>query len=217
MLDFANLSHSIAFISGGVVITLKFAFFSLLCGLPLGFFLALGKLSNLWVIKKLAAIYTSVFRGTPLLVQLGLVYYGSPSLTGYSITAFEAGIITFSLNSAAYSSEIIRAGIMAIDPGQWDAAKVLGISWLQTWQKVILPQAIRNILPALVNEMVDLLKETALVSVIGEMDLFRRAQVVAAERFSYFEPVIIAASLYFIMVMMISFLAKKLEKKFAYA
>ncbi len=219
MLHFEAIYPSLPFIVAGIGVTLKFTIISLLCGLPLGVILAIAKISNVYSLQKLAQAYTAVFRGTPLLLQLGLVYYATPQLTGnmYVISVFQAGIITFSLNSAAYSSEIIRAGIRAIDPGQWDAAKVLGIPTYQTWFKIILPQAVRNILPALVNEMVDLLKETALISIIGEADLLRRAQIVAAEKFLYFEPVIVAASLYFMMVMMISFFAKKLEKKLSYA
>jgi ABC-type amino acid transport system permease subunit len=151
------------------------------------------------------------------LVQLSLIFFATPQLIGYPISAFEAGVIAFSLNSAAYSSEIIRAGIGAIDKGQWDAAKVLGIPYKVTLWKIILPQALRNILPALVNEMVNLLKESALVSIIGETDLLRRAQVVASEKFLYFEPLLIAALLYFLMVMIISFFAKKLEKKLNHA
>ena len=217
MLHFETIYASLPYIAGGVAVTLKFSLASLLCGLPLGIILAIGKLSNTFVLEKIATAYTAVFRGTPLLVQLGIIFYATPQLIGYPISAFEAGILAFSLNSAAYSSEIIRAGIRAIDPGQWDAAKVLGISVTQTWVKVILPQAIRNILPALVNEMVNLLKESALVSIIGEADLLRRAQIVAAEKFLYFEPLIVAASLYFMMVMVISFMAKKLEKRWAHA
>jgi His/Glu/Gln/Arg/opine family amino acid ABC transporter permease subunit len=217
MLHFETIYASLPYIAGGVAVTLKFSFFSLLCGLPLGVILAIGKLSNTFVLEKIATAYTAVFRGTPLLVQLGIIFYATPQLIGYPISAFEAGILAFSLNSAAYSSEIIRAGIRAIDPGQWDAAKVLGISVTQTWVKVILPQAIRNILPALVNEMVNLLKESALVSIIGEADLLRRAQIVAAEKFLYFEPLVVAASLYFMMVMVINFMAKKLEKRWAHA
>ena len=217
MLHFETIYASLPYIAGGITVTLKFAFASLLCGLPLGIILAISKLSNIFVLEKIATAYTAVFRGTPLLVQLGIIFYATPQLIGYPISAFEAGILAFSLNSAAYSSEIIRAGIKAIDPGQWDAAKVLGISATQTWVKVILPQAIRNILPALVNEMVNLLKESALVATIGEADLLRRAQIVAAEKFLYFEPLIVAASFYFVMVMVISFMAKKLEKRWAHA
>jgi ABC-type amino acid transport system permease subunit len=148
---------------------------------------------------------------------LGLIYYATPQLTGYTISAFEAGVLTFSLNSAAYSSEIIRAGIESIDIGQWEAAQVLGLSRWQLLRGVIFPQAVRNVLPALVNEMVDLLKESALVSTIGEADLLRQAQKVASEKYLYFEPLIIAAACYYVMVMLISFSAKKLEQRLRYA
>lgn len=208
---------SLPLIGEGILVTLKFTIVSLLCGLPLGIFLALTKISHNRLIKGFANAYTSVFRGTPLLVQLGLIYYATPQLTGYTISAFEAGVLTFALNSAAYSSEIIRAGIESIDKGQWEAAQLLGISRHQTIFRIILPQAIRNILPALVNEMVDLLKESALVSTIGEGDLLRQAQKIASEKFLYFEPLIIAAVCYYIMVMIISQSAKIIEKRMKYA
>jgi len=138
-------------------------------------------------------------------------------LTVYAISTFEAGVITFSLNSAAYSSEIIRAGIQAIERGQWDAAHVLGLSYRQTLITIILPQAVRNILPALVNEIVDLLKESALISTLGEADLLRRSQIVASEKYLFFEPLLVAAVGYYVMVMVISFLAKALERKLRHA
>jgi len=208
---------SVPLLLEGVVVTLKFTAASLVCGLPLGVILALSKISHNRYIQWFASAYTSVFRGTPLLVQLGLFYYATPQLTGYTISAFEAGVLTFSLNSAAYSSEIIRAGIESIDRGQWEAAKLLGLNRYQTIFGVILPQAIRNILPALVNEMVDLLKESAIISTIGEADLMRQANKVASETFLYFEPLIIAAVCYYIMVMIISQCAKLLEKKLKYS
>lgn len=216
-LNFAAVLPSIPLILEGVIVTLKFTFTSLACGLPLGFLLALAKISPQKMVRLFARGYTSIFRGTPLLVQLGLIYYATPQLTGYTISAFEAGVLTFSLNSAAYSSEIIRAGIESIDVGQWEAAQVLGLTRSQQLRGVILPQAVRNVLPALVNEMVDLLKESALVSTIGEADLLRQAQKVAAEKFLYFEPYIIAAACYYVMVMIISYAAKKLEQRLRYA
>lgn len=217
MLKFSAVLPSFNFILEGAIVTLKFTSVSLLCGLPLGILLAAFKISNISFLKIFARAYTSIFRGTPLLVQLGIIYYGLPQLTGYSISAFEAGVIAFSLNSAAYSSEIIRAGIESIDIGQWQAAQVLGIPKRVTFLKIILPQAIRNILPALVNEMVNLLKESALVSTIGEMDLLKRAHVIASETYLYFEPLLIVATIYFLMVMLISWGAKVLEDRLKYA
>lgn len=217
IINFQAILPSIPMILEGLLVTLKFTLTSLGFGLPLGCLLALAKISPNKLLLKSAQIYTSVFRGTPLLVQLGLIYYATPQLTGYTITAFEAGVLTFSLNSAAYSSEIIRAGINSIDMGQWQAAQVLGLNHQQILFGIILPQAIRNVLPAIVNEMVDLLKESALVSTIGEADLLRQAQKLASEKYLYFEPLIIAASCYYLMVMIISFCAKKLEQKLRYA
>lgn len=217
ILHFDAILPSLPFILEGVLVTLKFTFTSLLCGLPLGILLALAKISSKKPLNIFATFYTSIFRGTPLLVQLGIVFFATPQLTGYPITAFEAGVLTFSLNSAAYSSEIIRAGIQSIDKGQWEAAQVLGLSYTQTLTTIILPQAVRNILPSLVNEMVDLLKESALVSTIGETDLLRRAQIVAGEKYLYFEPFLVAALGYYLMVMAVSSGANILERKLKHA
>jgi His/Glu/Gln/Arg/opine family amino acid ABC transporter permease subunit len=216
-LHFDVIWPSLPFILEGVVVTLKFTFMSLLCGLPLGVLLALAKISHRKILRGMAEVYTSIFRGTPLLVQLFIFYFAAPQLTGYAISTFEAGVLTFSLNSAAYSSEIIRAGIQAIERGQWDAAQVLGLSYRQTLFTIILPQAVQNILPALVNEIVDLLKESALISTLGEADLLRRSQIVASEKYLFFEPLLVAAVGYYIMVMVISLLAKVLERKLRHA
>jgi polar amino acid transport system permease protein/polar amino acid transport system substrate-binding protein len=216
-LNFSALVPSFPFILEGVFVTIKFTFFSLLCGVPLGIILGVVKASTCIPARIFADFYTSIFRGTPLLVQLGLIYFATPQLIGYSISAFEAGIITFSLNSAAYTSEIIRTGIQIIDKGQWEAAHVLGLSRIQTYRYIIFPLAVRNILPNLINEIIDLLKESALVSTIGEADLLQRAKIVAAEKFLYFEPYVMAALLYYVIVLMISFSAKRLEKYLAYA
>lgn len=214
-MQFHLIYEHIPFILEGVKVTFLFAFLSLFCGLPLG--ILLGFLKSFNRFSLLANGYTAIFRGTPLLVQLGLIFYATPQITGYTISAFEAGIITFSLNSAAYSSEIIRAGIQAIPQGQWEVAKMLGLSKHAVILHIIMPQVFRNILPALANETINLLKETALVSTIGEADILQRSKVVAAEKFLYFEPLIIAAILYFLMVNILGCLAKKLEKRVSYA
>lgn len=228
---------SLPFIMAGVYVTLKFTIVSILCGLPLAVLLAIAStshliitphsyrtrffrnLSNIFLIflKKSAQGYVSIFRGTPLLVQLGIFYFGLPHLIGYNTSAFEAGVLAFALNSAAYSCEVIRSGIQSIDIGQWEASKVLGLNKYRMLQKVILPQAFRNILPALVNELVNILKESALVSTIGEMDLLRRAQMVASEKFLYFEPLLIVALTYYILVLIMNTFAQRLEKSLSYA
>lgn len=228
-LNFDIIYPALPYILGGVGVTLKFTLTSLVCGLPLGIILGgiksvdLRDLSRpiarraIKISQKIAQAYTSLFRGTPLLVQLGFVFFATPQLTGYSITAFEAGVITFSLNSAAYASEIIRGGVQSIDRGQWEASQILGLSYFQTLYFIILPQAFRVILPSLINELVDLLKESALVSTIGEADLLRRAQLVAGEHYLYFEPLLCAAIGYYVLILGVTFVARKVEKRMRYA
>jgi arginine/lysine/histidine transporter system substrate-binding protein len=211
--DTGALFDSLLSIPKGVFVTLKYAIISVILGLIFGIVLSICKISHYKTLRIVANVYTSVFRGTPLLVQLSLVYFALPSLIGFDLSAFSAGIIAFSLNSSAYISEIIRAGIQAVDRGQFDAAKALGIPYNLMIKRIILPQAIRNILPSLINEMVNMVKESAIISVIGEADLMRRAQIVAAEHYTYFEPIMVAAACYYIVVLFLSFIANIIEKK----
>jgi len=208
-----NWISSAEFIAQGAIVTLKYTVISVTGGVVLGLLLALAKLSHRKWLQLAARFYTSVFRGTPLLLQLFIVYFGIPNLTGYQISIFESGIIAFSLNSAAYMSETMRAGIEAIDKGQFEAAHVLGISRFHTMRDIILPQAVRNILPALVNEMISMLKETALISTLGEMDIMKRANEVAAESYHYFEPLLVAALCYYILVLCLTQVLHYIEKR----
>jgi polar amino acid transport system permease protein len=209
-----NLPH-IYFIAEGAIVTLKYSVCSVLLGLIIGIILAICKVSKKTWLKIFADLYTSIFRGTPLLVQLSIVYFGLPSITGIKLSIVVSGIITFSLNSGAYVSEIIRAGINGIDKGQFEAAKALSIPESLMMKDIILPQAIRNILPSLVNELINLIKESAILSMIGEMDIMHRAQIVSQETYTYFTPMLTAAACYYVMVLVISNLAKLIEKKLA--
>lgn len=208
-----NFLPHIYFILEGVIVTLKYSTISVVFGLIIGIVLALLKVSKHLSLRLFADAYTSIFRGTPLLIQLSIVYFGIPGLLGVKLSVFAAGIIAFSLNSGAYVSEVIRAGIMAVDKGQTEAAKALGIPSALIMKDIIIPQAIRNIFPSLINELINLIKESALISMIGEMDIMRRAQVVSAETFSYFFPMITAALAYYLMVLLISSIAKILERR----
>jgi polar amino acid transport system permease protein len=213
---FQHMLSTLKYVSGGVVVTLEYTLCAAVGGFVLGLCLALLKLSH-WTPGKMGAIfYTSVFRGTPMLVQLSIIYFGTPSVISYKISPLMAGVIAFSLNSGAYVSEIIRAGIQAIDPGQFEAAKALNLPYFLTMKDIILPQALRNVLPALVNEVINLLKETALISTLGVEDIMRRAQLVAAETYSYFEPLMMAAVCYYILVLVLSSWVKVLEKRLSY-
>lgn len=213
MFHFDLVWPSVSFIVQGAAITMKYASISVFFGFLGGMFLALLKLSR-WSLLRIAAnFYTSIFRGTPLILQLALVYYVIPQLTGWQISAFVAGVVAFSLNSTAYISEIIRAGVTSIDAGQRAACLALNIPEKNTMTDIILPQALRKILPSLVNEMIDLLKESALVSTLGEADLLRRAQLVGAEKYIYIEALLVAGFCYYVMVLMLSGCARILEKR----
>lgn len=206
---------NLKFILQGIYVTLQYSLVSVFFGLILGVLLAICKVVDNKFVRIFASSYTSIFRGTPLLVQLSIVYFGLPGLIGIKLDVFTAGVLAFSLNSGAYVSEIIRAGIKAVDHGQVEAAKALGIPPILRMKDIILPQAIRNILPALVNELTNLIKESALISMIGGMDLMRRAQLVASETFDYFLPMMTAAATYYIMVVIISAIALYVEKRLA--
>lgn len=212
-LDFGRILPNIPFILEGILVTLQFTALSTILGFLWGTVLSLLKISNITPLIWFSNVYTSIFRGTPLLVQLSLIYYATPQLTGYDISPLVAGVFTFSLNSGAYISETIRGGILAVDRGQGEAAKSLGVPYTTMMGDIILPQAVKNILPALANESINLLKDSTLVSVIGVTDILRRSQIVAAEKFIYFEPILIAALIYYVIVMGLTTGAYALERK----
>jgi len=212
-LDFGKILPNLPFILGGIWVTLTFTLLSAFLGFLWGIVLSLLKISSIKPLAWFANGYTSIFRGTPLILQLTLVYFATPQLTGYNISALQAGVITFFLNSGAYISETIRAGIQAVDKGQKEAAESLGVPYKLMMSDIILPQALKNILPALVNESIALLKDSALVSVIGVEDLLRRATIVGAEKYIYFEPLIFVGVMYYLMVLSLTWGANVLERR----
>ncbi|MBR8837200.1 MAG: ABC transporter permease subunit [Stigonema ocellatum SAG 48.90 = DSM 106950] len=212
-LDFTRIIPDIPFILQGIPLTLLFTGLSVSLGLIWGTVLSLLKISGIKPLGWVANAYTSIFRGTPLLLQLALVYYATPQLTGYDISALQAGVFTFTLNSGAYMSETIRGGIQAVDKGQSEAAMSMGVSyWLMMWD-IILPQALKNILPALVNETIGLLKDSALVSTVGVVEILRSAQIVGANKYIYFEPLLFAGLIYYVLVMGLTKSASVLERR----
>jgi arginine/lysine/histidine transport system permease protein len=212
-LDFSKITPDIPYILSGVWETLKFTLTSAVFGFALGTILAIFKISEIKPLKWFADFYTSIFRGTPLILQIVIIYYATPQLTSFAISAFVAGVITFSLNSAAYTSETIRGGIAAIDRGQREAALTLGVKYpLMMWD-IILPQAFKNILPSLVNESIALLKDSSLVSVIGVEELMRRSQIVAGQKFIFFEPYIFVGVVYYVMIMGLTWFAERFERR----
>ncbi|SEN67234.1 polar amino acid transport system permease protein [Amphibacillus marinus] len=212
-LDFSQIVPYIPFILEGIWVTLQFVLVSILLGFLLGTVLALFKISNIKLLKWPADFYTSIFRGTPLILQLAIIYLATPQLTGYDISPFLSAVLAFGLNSSAYVSEIIRAGISAVDRGQTEAAIALGIPYRPMMKDIILPQAMKNILPALMNEFITLTKESALVSTIGYVDLMRRAQITSSRLYSYFEPLMFVAIIYWLMVMVLTLLGGWVERR----
>ncbi|EJR52317.1 amino acid ABC transporter permease [Bacillus cereus] len=210
-LDFSAITPSIPYILKGLEVTLKIVAVSALAGFILGTLLALCKIARIRVLNIVADIYTSIFRGTPLVLQLMIIYFGVPQMIGYDIPAFLAAVLAFSLNSGAYMSEVIRAGIQAVDKGQTEAAMALGIPYGKMMRNIILPQALKNILPALVNEFATLTKESAVVTVIGATDLMRRAYIVGGETFKYLEPLLFVGLVYYMLVIILTLVGKAIE------
>jgi arginine/lysine/histidine transport system permease protein len=212
-LDFERILPSIPYIMEGIPITLQVVAVAAILGFVLGIVLSLMKISKIKPLNWLADFYTSIFRGTPLVLQLMLIYFGSPQLFGIQIDAFEAAFLSFGLNSAAYISEIIRGGINAVDKGQQEAALALGVPYSSMMLNIILPQAFKNILPSLMNELISLTKESAIVTTIGLADIMRRAYIVGGETYKFFEPILIAGIIYYVMVMILTLLGKVVERR----
>ncbi len=200
----------------GIKTTLLISFLSLIIGAALGILLSLLKLSKVKLFKGISTIYIEIIRGTPMMVQIALVYFGSYVITGVNIDGFLAALVAVSLNSAAYVAEIIRSGIQSVDKGQREASKSLGLSDGQTMRYIILPQAIKNILPALGNEFVTLIKETSVASTIGVADLMYTSQIVQSDSYQPFNPLIIVAILYFIITFSLSQLIGLFERRLSH-
>ncbi|MDX8359672.1 amino acid ABC transporter permease [Cytobacillus sp. IB215316] len=212
-LDFGQIVPSMPFILKGIIVTIQIVISSAIIGFLLGIIISLFKIGRIKVLVLLADVYTSIFRGTPLILQIVIIYYGLPEIIGVEIGQMPAAIIAFSLNSAAYISEIIRAGILAVDKGQKEAAQALGVPYSKMMLDIVLPQALKNILPALMNEFITLTKESALVMTIGIMDIMRSAFVVGGDLYSFLEPLLFAAGIYYVMVMILTLLGKAIERR----
>ncbi|MBO5570945.1 MAG: amino acid ABC transporter permease [Clostridia bacterium] len=212
------------FYAEGVRNTLIISLLAVCIGTILGALMALARMSRFRPLRWLATAYIEFFRGTPLMVQLTFIFYGLPMI-GVSFpevafipdfSRFMAGVIAMSLNSCAYVAEVIRSGIQAVDPGQMEAARCLGLSGAQGMTMVVLPQAIRNILPALGNEFVTVIKESSVVSVIGIADLMYRTNGVKAKTYNVLECLAVAAIIYFIMTFFFSKVIAWTERRMAH-
>ncbi|CAM3798108.1 amino acid ABC transporter permease [Mesobacillus zeae] len=212
-LDFTAIVPSMPYILQGIKVTLQIVLVAGMLGFFLGILLSLFKISRLKPLGWFADLYTSIFRGTPLILQLMLIYYGSPQIIGYQIEPYTAAVLSFALNSGAYISEIIRAGILAVDKGQQEAAMALGVPYPRMMRDIIMPQALKNILPALMNEFITLTKESAIVSMIAVSDVMRRAYIVGGDKYRFFEPLIFAGLIYYCLVMALTLIGKAIERR----
>lgn len=204
--------ESLPFLLQGAWFTVVLSLGGMFFGLLLGFALALMRLSRLLPLRALARVYVSFFRGTPLLVQLFLIYYGLPSV-GIELSPLTAALIGFSLNMAAYACEILRAAIASIDRGQWEAAASIGMTRWQTLRRTILPQAARTALPPLGNSFISLVKDTALAATIQVPELFRQAQLVTARTFEIFAMYLSAALIYWVLASILAHFQHRLEQR----
>lgn len=209
--DSGFISKYGSFFLKGIKITILISLIGVALGSILGAFVALMKLSKIKIISWIASIYIEILRGTPMLVQVFIVFFGITAALGLDISALVCGTIALVINSSAYIAEIIRAGINAVDKGQMEAARSLGLNYRQTMKSVIMPQAIKNILPALGNEFVTLIKESSIVSTIGVGEIMFNAQVVQGISFDPFKPLLVAAALYFVLTFVLTRIMNMIE------
>jgi len=221
-MNFSFLPKYYPFFIVGAKNTVLLAFFTVALGVVLGVLLALMKISKNKLFNFISTLYIEIIRGTPLLVQIFIIYYGLPimginfpsiSFLGSNGEEFVAGIIALSINSGAYVAEIIRAGIQAVDKGQMEAARSLGLPYGSAMRYIIIPQAFKNILPALGNEFIVIIKESSIVSVIGIHELMYNANTVRGNTFIPLEPLIVAAAIYFVLTFSLSKLLGIAERR----
>ena len=198
----------------GAGVTIKITAMSVALGVLIGLFVGIARICRVKPLRFLAAVYVDFFRGTPLLVQIFLFYFAVPVITGQRIDPYVAAVGSCGINSGAYVAEIVRAGIQSIDEGQMEAGRSLGMTWVQTMRYMIVPQAIKRVIPPLGNEFIALLKDSSLVSVIGFEELTRRGQLIIAKTYGSLEIWFSVAIIYLVMTLSISRLVAYLEKRY---
>ncbi|GBF74293.1 hypothetical protein PA598K_02629 [Paenibacillus sp. 598K] len=211
-LNFSFLSeHWPAFLSAAWT-TLQLSAVGVILGTILGVLFALMRISTITPLKFLASAYIEIIRGTPMVVQILIIHYGLTTV-GINLPAFMSGVVALTINSSAYMAEVFRAGIQAIDKGQFEAARSLGMTRTMTMRHVVLPQAFRNMLPAIGNEFIIIIKDSSLVSFIGIGELMYTARIFQGSLYLPLEPLLVIAVIYFIMTFTLSNLLQALERK----
>ena len=205
----------------GLINTVKVAVMGLVIGILIGTVIAIAKVAPKYklinrILDKICSVYVAIFRGTPMVVQLLLAYYVLlPSLGVKEVNSLMVGIVVFGMNSGAYVSEIMRGGLNSVDKGQMEAGRALGLSYSTTMIKVVIPQAIKNILPTLGNEFITLIKETSVLSFITVYDLYTALSTIGSKNYEKMVPYLVMAMIYIVLVLLITLLVKILENAFA--
>ncbi|MPM29788.1 Arginine transport system permease protein ArtQ [bioreactor metagenome] len=221
-MDFARTIHEATpLLLVGLQMTVLSSVISIAIGILIGFFSCLMSISRFRILKVISGIYIWVIRGTPMLVQALTIYFGVPQLismviTGFRLDVFTASIITLSLNAGAYLSEIFRGGIAAVDVGQSEAARSLGLSSARTMVKVILPQAIKIAIPSMVNQFIITTKDTSILSAIGFAELVNKARVYVGKTYQFFATYSLVALYYLAIISILMIVLKQVEKKLNY-
>ena len=211
---FGLLGASLPALGKGLLMTIAATALSLLFASMLGLVLGFFKVSGNAVLNVIASIYVDVFRGTPLLVQAFFIYFGLPTLTGVRLDVLTAGVLTLALNAGAYMTEIVRGGIQSVDPGQLEAARSLGLPWMKSMQKVVVPQAVKIMTPSFINQFVITLKDTSLLAVLGLAELTYQGQQIIASNFRSAEIWLIVGALYLIVIKTLTMLSNALDRRF---
>ncbi|MBC3805625.1 ABC transporter permease subunit [Acetobacterium fimetarium] len=201
---------------GGLAMTVELTIISLIIAAVLGLTFGLLSVSKKKTLRAIALVYVDIVRGTPLLVQAFFIYFGIPAALGLRLDPNMAGIITLSMNAGGYLAEIFRGGIESVNKGQMEAARSLGLPYSLAMTKVILPQAIRTMTPALINQCIITLKDTSILSIIGIQELTQTGRLIIANNYQAFEMWTIVAVMYFIIIMILTKISKRIERKMSY-
>lgn len=218
-MDFSFLSEYSQFFIDGTKITIGISLCTLFLGFIVGVVICLARISRNKIISFIGTMYIEFLRGTPLLVQIYIIYFGFPTIgikfpsIGPIPSEYIAAIVALSINSSAYIAEILRSGIQSVDKGQMEASRSLGLDYSMSMKLVIIPQALKNVIPALANEFIVLVKESSIVSVIGIQDLMYSADIVKGNTYLAFEPLLVAAMIYFVLTFTLSKLVGLFELK----
>jgi His/Glu/Gln/Arg/opine family amino acid ABC transporter permease subunit len=214
ILDWNVIGENLPFLLEGILWTGLVAAVSIALGFLGGLLIGMGRISKNFLVNGVTTVYVEAFRGTPLLIQIFLIFFGLPSL-GVQFDPLTAGILALSLNSAAYQAEIFRSGVKSISKGQMEASRAMGLTHSQTMSSIIIPQALRNALPAYTNEFITMIKDSSLVMIIGVVELTMRGKIVIAWTFQPFVVYIFVAIIYFIITFTASRLLRQLERRSA--